>query len=243
MFFPRRGRRRMRLTVKRIDGEWVRGIREDGSEVNLALDRLLARDAAGGGIHYRFLGWRLRPRGYRTELRVHSVSPAAGRCSVRLPEWDPETEVELSLASLPEELRRPNAAGSCMANLASPSVGGLDIHSCRRGKVRDASRQARGPHPDVLAEGQVYRRRRDGVKLRLLDVDGPRISAWNGRRVVRISAAKLLETRADGGGRNYEYLGGGIAGYRKRPAISSRRSGFVPPIIRSKAATLDGHGR
>ena len=48
MFFPRRGRRRMRLTIKRIDGEWVRGIREDGSEVNLALDRLLARDPREG---------------------------------------------------------------------------------------------------------------------------------------------------------------------------------------------------
>lgn len=218
MFFPRRGRRRMRLTVKRIDGEWVRGIREDGSEVNLALDRLLARDAAGGGIHYRFLRWRLRPRGYRTELLVLSVSPAAERCSIQLPEWDPETEVELPLASLPEELRRPNAAGSCMANLASPSVGGLDIHSCRRGKVRDASREARGPHPEVLAEGQVYRRRRDGVKLRLLDVDGPRVSAWNGRRVVRIEAAKVLETGAHGDGLHYEYLGGGLVGYRRSAA-------------------------
>lgn len=229
MFFPRRGRRRMRLTVKRIDGEWVRGIREDGSEVNLALDRLLARDPAGGGIHYRFLGWRLRPRGYRTELLVLSVSPAAERCSIQLPEWDPETAIEFPVASLPEELRRADATGSCMANLASPSVGGLDIHSCRRGKVRDASREVRGPHPEALAEGQMYRRRRDGVKLRLLEADGPRVSAWNGCRVVRISAVKLLETRADGGGRNYEYLGGGIAGYRKRPAISGRRSGLVPP--------------
>ena len=212
----------MRLTVKRIDGEWVRGIRDDGSEVNLALDRLLARDPAGEGIHYRFLGWRLRPRGYRTELRVLSVSPAAERCSIQLPEWDPETEIELPVASLPEELRRADACGSCMANLASPSVGGLDIHSCRRVKVRDASREARGPHPEVLAEGQVYRRRRDGVELRLLDVDCPRVSAWNGRRVVRIEAAKLLETRADGGGLHYQYLSGGIARYRRSADRVSR---------------------
>ena len=63
MFFPRRGRRRMRLTVKRIDGEWVRGIREDGSEVNLRARPALGRDPAAEGIHYRFLGWWLRLRG------------------------------------------------------------------------------------------------------------------------------------------------------------------------------------
>ena len=119
---------------------------------------------------------------------------------------------------LAQELRRPDAAGSCMANLASPSVGGLDIHSRRRGKVRDASREARGRHPEALAEGQVYRRRRDGVKLRLLDVDGPRVSAWNGRRVVRIEAAKVLETGAHGDGLHYEYLGGGLVGYRRSAA-------------------------
>jgi len=201
--------------VKRIDGEWVRAIREDGSEVNLALDRLLACDREGEGIDYRFLGWRTRARGYRTELRVLSVSEQAGRCSVRLPEWDPETEIDLPLVTLPEELRRPDAAGSCMANLASPSAAGLEIHSCRRTKVRDASREARRAHPDALAEGQVYRRRRDKEKLRLLDTEGPKASAWNGRRVVRVEAAKLLETRSDGQGLDYEYLGGGIVGLRR----------------------------
>lgn len=222
MFFPRQGKRRLKLTVKRVGGEWVRGMREDGSEVNLALDRLLARDQEAEGIYYRFLGWRLRPRGYRTELRVLSVLPAAGHCRVCLPEWDAATEIEIPLASLPGELRRVDALGSCMANLASPSAAGLEIRACRGVKIRDASREARERHPEILTEGQVYRRRRDGARLRLLEVDGPKVSVWNGSRVVRINAVKLLETRTDGEGRSYEYLGGGLVGYRRRSGVPSR---------------------
>jgi hypothetical protein len=218
MFFPRQGKRRQRVTVKRIDGEWVRVIREDGTEIRLALDRLLAREENGDGRHYRFHGWRPRPRGYRAELHVVDVSARPGSCVLKLPEWDPSAEIEEALSVLPEELRVPGAVGSCMANLASPSAAGLGIHSCRKAKIRDASRQESAPHPELLAEGQLYRRRSDRAKLRLLDAEGPRVSAWNGRRVIRLSAERLLETRDDGRGAHYEYLHGGVAAVRRERA-------------------------
>jgi hypothetical protein len=222
MFFPRKGRQKLRVTVKRLDGEWVRVIREDGTESSLALDRLFARDEDGSGCHYRFHGWRFRPRGYRAELRVIDVSAGSGRCVLRLPEWDPDTDIEEALAVLPEDLRFPGAAGSCMANLASSSAAGLGIHSCRKSKVRDASREASGPHPEVLAEGQRFRKRGDGVKLRLLDTEGPKVSAWNGRRVVRVSKERLLAVGTNGQGRHYEYVGGGVAAMRSMRAARHR---------------------
>jgi len=222
MFFPRKGRQRLRVTVKRLDGEWVRVIREDGTELSLALDRLLACGEDGSGRHYRFHGWRVRPRGYRTELRVIDVSAESGRCVLRLSEWDPGTDVDEALTVLPEELRAPGAAGSCMANLASSSVAGLGIHSCRKSKVRDSSREASGPHPELLAEGQRFRRLGDGAKFRLLDTEGPKVSAWNGRRVVRILKERLLAVGPDGQGRHYEYIGGGVAATRHKRATRLR---------------------
>jgi hypothetical protein len=221
MFFPRDGQKRLRVTVKRLDGEWVRVDREDGTEASLALDQLLAREEGGAGRHYRFHGWRFRPRGYRTELRVIAASAHSGRCVLSLPEWDPETEVDEALAVLPEELRAPGAVGSCMADLTSQSTAGLNIHSCRRSKVRDASRRASASHPELLAEGQLFRKRGDGKKLRLLDVEGPRVSAWNGRRVVRVARERLLEVGPDGEGRHYLYLGGGVTATRRRRAARS----------------------
>jgi hypothetical protein len=85
------------------------------------------------------------------------------------------------------------------------------------------SREANGPHPDIHAEGQEYRRRSDGRKLRLLDVDpeSPKVRAWNGARVVRLDVAKLLELRRDGEGMHYLYLGGGVAAMRRRRAERS----------------------
>jgi len=85
LFFPRRGAQRLRLTVKSVEGEWVRVLCEDGSERTVALDQLLARDEAGDGVHYRFHGWRRLPRGYRTEMAVVSVSERDGRCVLVLP--------------------------------------------------------------------------------------------------------------------------------------------------------------
>ncbi len=218
MFFPRKGRLRLRLTVKRLDGEWIRVMREDGGEASLALERLLACDEAGNGIHYRFHGWRPRPRGYRTELRVMSVEQGTERCLLTLPEWDPDTEVEEALSALPEELREPGARGSCMADLSSPSAAGLGIHRCRKSKVRDASREAARQHPELLAEGQRYSRRGDGAKFRLLDAEGSNVAAWNGERVVRISSRRLLAAGPNGRGRHYEYLGGGVAATRRKRA-------------------------
>jgi hypothetical protein len=216
MFFPLMGRRRLRMIVKRLDGEWVRVIREDGSEVSLALDRLLASDGKGNGCHYRFHGWNPRPRGYRTELRVIRLVPEAARCVLALPEWDPAAEVEESLLALPEEMRTAGAVGSCMANLASPSAAGLEIHSCRRSKVRDASREAERPHPELLVKGQRFRRRSDGKGFRLIDADGPRVGAWSGRRVVRLSSERLLAVAPDGRGEHFEYLGGGVTALRRK---------------------------
>lgn len=216
MFFPRHGKERRRVMVKRLDGEWVRVLREDGIEVSLALDRLFARAEDGSGLHYRFHGWKPRPRGYRTELEVVEASLESGSCSLRLPEWDPDAEISELLATLPENMRSPGVMGSCMANLASPSAAGLGIHSCRKSKVRDASRNASGPHPEVLAEGQSFRRRRDQSRFRLLEVGDSKVLAWNGHRSVRLGAQRLLATRPDGEGLDYEYLSGGINATRRR---------------------------
>ena len=218
MFFPLHGDRRRRLTVLRIKGEWVRAAREGGGEVNLAVDRLLDVDEQGQGAHYRFHGWKPRRRGYRTELRVADVSAEAGRCVVVLPEWDPETEIEEALAALPEELRAVGAVGSCMANLSSSSAAGLEIHNCRPYKARGASREAASQHPEQIVEGQRFRRRSDGKTFRVLDAEGSRVGVWNGHRIVRLSATRLLATGVDGRGENFEYLGGGVAELRRRRA-------------------------
>lgn len=221
MFFPRKGRHRQRLTVKRLDGEWVRLIREDGSEARVALDNLLATDGAGEGIHYRFHGWRSLRRGYRTALTVASVSADAGRCVLLLPEWDPDAEIEEALGVLPERMRVSGATGSCMANLASPSAAGLDIHSCRPMGVREQSREAHRPHPEVLIAGQRYRRLGDGASFRLVGVDpgSSTVRAWSGRRVVRLGRERLLAVRPNGQGRDYEYLGGGVAAARRERSV------------------------
>lgn len=220
LFFPRRGAQRLRLAVKRVDGEWVRVIREDGSEGNVALDQLLARDEAGDGINYRFHGWKRLPRGYRTEMIVASVSEVGARCRLVLPEWDPSTEIEELLSVLPAELHRSGATGSCRADLTSQSVAALDIHACSSAKVKGLSRTATGPHPELLAEGQEYRRRSDQKKFRLLDIDpkSPTVPAWNGTRIVRLEAKKLLALRPDGEGLHYLYLSGGVVALRRRRA-------------------------
>jgi len=218
LFFPRRGAQRLRLTIKSIDGEWVRVAREDGSEGNVALDQLLACDEAGNGAHYRFHGWKRLPRGYRTEMIVASVSVEDARCMLVLPEWDPNAEIEEPLSTLPADLRKAGATGSCRADLTSQSVAGLSIHSCSTAKVKGLSRKAGGQHPDILAEGQEYRRRSDRRKFRLLDVDpgSPTVPAWSGTRVVRLDTSRVLATRQDGMGMHYEYVGGGVAATRRR---------------------------
>jgi hypothetical protein len=216
-FFPRRGAQRLRLTVKSVEREWVRVAREDGSEGNVALDQLLARDQAGNGVHYRFHGWRHLPRGYRTEMIVASVSEAEGRCVLVLPEWDPSAEIEELLSALPQELRRSGARGSCRADLTSQSVAGLGIHACGTAKVKGLSRSAGRAHPDLLAEGQEYRRHTDRKKFRLLEVDpdSPKVPAWSGSRVVRLDASRVLAVRPDGRGKTYEYVGGGVSTARR----------------------------
>src|SRR5215213_4541412 len=216
-FFPRRGAQRLRFTVKRIDREWVRVDREDGSEGNVALDQLLARDAAGNGVHYRFHGWRHLPRGYRTEMIVASVCETDGRCVLVLPEWDPSAEIEELLTVLPEGLRSSGSRGTCRANLASQSIAELGIHACGTAKVKGLSRSANRAHPDFLAEGQEYRRRSDRKKFRLLEVnpDSSKVTAWSGARVVRLNSSRVIAIRLDGQGRNYEYVGGGVITARR----------------------------
>ncbi len=229
VFFPRQGERRLRATVKRVEGESIRVVREDGTEISLALDRLLARDGEGNGRYFRFLGWKSRPRGYRTELRVAGVFPDTGRCALVLPEWDPATKIEETLEVLPGKLREVGAVGSCMADLASPTASRLGLHSCRPSKARGGSRTEIGVHPDFVAAGQRYRRR-GGRELRVLKVVSPRVRAWNGNRVIWLSEDRLLAVRADGIGRYYEYRGGGVWQTRRerheeRSAAASRSGG------------------
>jgi hypothetical protein len=197
-------------------GEWAQVVREDGSEGRLALDRLLANDGEGNGIHYRFCGWHPRPRGYRAELRVLRLLPATRRCLVSLPEWDPTAEIEQPLAALPEQLRSPGAMGSCLANLASASAAGLNIHSVRVVKLKIGSREGLRSHPEVIAAGQRYRRRSDGATFQLLAETPAGAKAWSGSRVVLLSGDRLLATRADGSGRYYQYIDGGIREARRR---------------------------
>ena len=191
---------------------------DDLSERRLALDRLLAVDDAGVGAHYRFQGWKPRARGYRTAISVAAVDADRGRCRLVLPEWDATTEVEDLLSVLPLTMRAVGATGSCMANLASPSAGGLSIHSCRATRPRGLSRTSLGPHPDDVAEGQEFRRVVDGVRVRILEVNpsSPGVVAWNGRRRVRLTKAKLLDQMEDGTGRHYLYLGGGLREARRQ---------------------------
>ncbi len=216
-FLPLAGTRRLRFTVKRLDGEWAMIEREDGSKGRVSIDRLLASDAEGNGVDYRFHGWRRLPRGYRTEFKVLHVSEESGTCVIVLPEWDLGTEVELVLATLPEALQAAEAEGSCRADLTASSEVGLELHSFSTASVKGLSRAAVGPHPNLLATGQEYRRRRDGKKFRLLEVDpkAATVPAWSGRRTVRLEVGRLLETRPDGEGVYYEYLGGGRAATRR----------------------------
>ena len=223
LFFPRSGDQRLRFTVKAVDGEWARVEREDRSKGRVSIDRLLAADEDGNGVDYQFHGWRRLPRGYRTEFRVLRVE-GNKKCAIALPEWDSEAEIEIALATLPEALRAPGAVGSCRADLTSSSGAGLALHAFSSGSAKGLSRAAAGHHPDVLADGQEYRRRRDGKKFRLLEVDpdAATVSAWSGRRVVHIEAARLVAKKPDGEGLHYHYLGGGRTATRRRRA--ARRS-------------------
>lgn len=218
IFFPLQGQRRRKLTARRVDGEWVRTDLDDGSSRRISLDRLLAVDVAGNGLYYRFQGWKPRARGYRTEMRVIKIDPGARRCHLLLPEWDRATPVEELLSALPASLQAPGSAGSCMANLASPSAAGLEIHDCRPWGVRGRSRSAATGHPTVLAEGQLYRRVDDGWQFRILEPgsNAVKVRAWNGRRVVRLGTGRLLERTKDGNGRYFIYLGGGAGATRRR---------------------------
>jgi len=218
VFVPLHGRHHLRATVRRVMGEWAQIVREDGGEGRLALDRLLASDGEGNGIHYRFCGWHPRPRGYRAELRVLRLLPGTHRCLVNLPEWDPAAEIEQPLAALPEQLQSPGVMGSCLANLASASAAGLNIHSVRAVRLNIGSREGLCSHPEVLAAGQHYRRRSDGAAFRLLEETPGGAKAWNGDRVVVLRRDRLLATRRDGTGRYYEYIGGGIREGRRRRA-------------------------
>jgi hypothetical protein len=206
------------MTVRSVDGEWVRVTLEDMSERRLALDRLLAVDGDGYGIHYRFQGWKPRTRGYRTAMTVVAVDRDVGRCRLVLPEWDAGTEVEELLSALPSKMRALGACGSCMANLASPSVGGLGIHSCLATKPRGLSRASLDPHPSEVAEGQEFRRLRDGIRFRVLvsNPASPEVVGWNGKRRVRLTKARLLAQRDDGTGLHYVYMGGGVRKARRR---------------------------
>jgi hypothetical protein len=223
LFFPRSGDQRLRFTVKAVDGEWARVEREDRSKGRVSVDRLLAVDDEGNGIDYRFHGWRRLPRGYRTELEVLRIVEQSGRGVIALPEWDPSAEIEVSLASLPEALRAQGAQGSCRADLTAVSEAGLGLHGFSVAKAKGLSRAAEGPHPELLAGGQKYRRRDDAKKFRLLEVnpDAATVSAWSGRRVVHIEAARLLAKRPDGEGLHYLYLGGGRTATRRRRATGS----------------------
>ncbi|HVX31705.1 MAG TPA: hypothetical protein VHA80_01075 [Solirubrobacterales bacterium] len=146
------------------------------------------------------------------------MDPVAARCRLVLPEWDAAAEVEELLSALPGPMRAIGATGSCVANLASPSAAGLGIHSCRATKVRNLSRPPLGIHPEVVAEGQEFRRREDGATFRIVEADpgSPTVVAWSGRRRVRLTRTRLLARRDDGGGRDYRYLGGGVGQARRR---------------------------
>jgi hypothetical protein len=224
LFFPRSGDQRLRFTVKAVDGEWARVEREDRSKRRVSVDRLLAADEDGNGVDYRFHGWRRLPRGYRTEFRVLRVFEGSEKCAIALPEWDPEAEIELALATLPETLRAPGAVGSCRADLTSSSEAGLALHAFNTARVKGLSRTVAGRHPDLLADGQEYRRHRDGKKFRLLEVDpeATTVPAWSGRRRVRLEAARLLETGPGGEGVHFTYIGGGRTATRRGRA--ARRS-------------------
>ena len=224
VFFPRVGRRRRPMTVRSVEGEWVRVTLEDMSERRLALDRLLAVDGGGAGVHYRFQGWKSRARGYRTALTVVAVDADARRCRLVLPEWDATTEVEEHLSVLPAMMHAVGVSGSCMADLASPSAGGLGIHRCRLTKPRGLSRSSLDSHPGEVAEGQEFRRLGDGARVRILTADpgAPEAIGWNGRRRVRLARSRLLEKRQDGTGRYYLYLGGGVREARRRRQAVAR---------------------
>ncbi|HWC47861.1 MAG TPA: hypothetical protein VG448_03160 [Solirubrobacterales bacterium] len=225
-FFPLSGVNRRRFTVTRLDGEWVAIEREDGSKGRVSLDGLLACDAAGAGVNFRFHGWRRLPRGYRTDFKVLAVEPRAGRCVISLPEWDPGSQVEVPLSELPQGLGVVGAEGSCRADLTAKSKGELSLHGFSAAKPRGLSREGLRDHPDLLVQGQEYRRRQDRKKFRILEVDpdSPTVPAWSGRRVVRLEAGRLLAQGSDGRGLYYTYLGGGRAGARRRRGKASRRT-------------------
>lgn len=191
---------------------------ENGERRRISLDRLLASDDNGNGIHYRFHGWKRLPRGYRTAFLVVGIDEKAGSATIVLPEWDAEVEVGVPLAALPSVARVRGGAGSCRADLTSTSRGGLDLHGYSENGPRGLSRPAVGQHPELLAKGQEYRRHRDGKRFRILDPDteAGSVVAWSERRRVRLDPTRLLATRPNGAGRYYAYVRGGVAATRKR---------------------------
>jgi len=221
------GNNRQRFTVKKLDGEWARVEREDGSKGRVSLDKLLASDAEGTGVNYRFHGWRRLPRGYRTDFEVLRLAERTQTCLIALPEWDPAAEIEVRLNTLPNELKAAGAGGSCRADLTAKSEAELSLHGFSAGKARGLSRTAMGAHPKVVVGGQEYRRREDGKRFRILEVeaDCPTVPAWSGRRVVRLNVARLLAKGSDSAGIHYCYIGGGRVQARRGRAARRRGTG------------------
>jgi hypothetical protein len=118
------------LTVRRVgrDGRVLMQPAEMGSQnVSVTIPRLLEPRDDGQGSYYQWLGW--APRRYRTPAQV--VSRESASAVLCLPEWHPARPVQLPARLLPSDAARVGAWLECVASLAAPTAGRLEIHVIR----------------------------------------------------------------------------------------------------------------
>lgn len=199
----------------------------------IARERLLATDESAQGRIYAFMG--RRAGGVRSVLRVED----AIRRIVTVPEWHPGRPFPYT-APLPAGTSAGGFVG-CRLDFGLPPCGAQDTGMAMQIRelaepdpdlVREAElllaggipgrfASAASAHPAELRRGQRFRPRsgRSSATLLVEQVQDGRARCFNGRRAVSVSAARLLATDEGGGGRFYDYRGGGV---RRRAGAALR---------------------
>lgn len=123
-YWPRSARRRVVITVRRVEGERALVERSETRAVSrVTLRRLLAVRDDGQGQHYQFQGF--VPRRYQTWAYVWALED--GQAVVCVPEWHPKRAVRLPERLVPEPARYPGAWLRGRADLGASSAGRLQL--------------------------------------------------------------------------------------------------------------------
>jgi hypothetical protein len=106
-YWPRSGRRRVLLVVRRVERDRVilRSSGESAGSTSVTLRRLLAQRTDGQGRHYQFQGYSSR----RYDTKAYVCSIVDGYAVLCVPEWHPRRPVRFPMRLLPDSGRNAGA--------------------------------------------------------------------------------------------------------------------------------------